>query len=1762
MSTALDVSLKVLYVQGSVPAVDAATTEQLRTLAAELQITTIAGSAAALAELRRTPGWQALLASPTLPQNEILALITSLRRDRIPIAIVPVVDESHQDLFASAVASGADDVLVRRGETLVNLQETLARIRQSPHLFPAEQRRRISVLYAGRDPLVWNLLDQVPFVKAERVTCGVDGACSVRRAGAGDDSLRADAVIIDEQPGEAHPLQVLKSVKAQASDLPVIMLTSAGAADIATAALELGADDTVLKTGIFRRRLIATLRRVHQRLELTAQQVETKTREERLRQIVENVPTGIIVIAAGGNVLAMNAAALQLFGATKPRDIVGRDFRQLVGQQDQDAITDLIRNVTRGDAAAASFEALTLEGGRVRAHMQAVVLERDARGGRGVVASVTLAETRATEPDHRADELAGLQDTLQRMERHYAEIADARANEQAAWDNERRRFETRLEEAERLAAERSTLGERLDEVTAELQRTSESFAAERQSLEVRLRELETAAREASSIGATKDELERALNAVREEQQQAIEAHAIERSGWQDIRSELESRVRDLGTTHDTEHASTITTLQGEMRQLEQLLAGERERWDATRQQLETELRNTREALWAEHNERDAARSEAEQELARLRTEHDAQVAAWNTARESLEHAVAEALMAVEATGADRDRIRSDFERDVAQVRASLETVVAETRQSAGEAQVEWDRVRAQFEQELQDARSLLDNERAAWRARQAELEDDLRRAQNAEGAQRELTAVRSRLEAELEEARQQIALERGSAEAIETRAREEIERAQETARAIAEEYDATRVRLEQERHEARQALDVERLTWSDERFRLTSDLAGASNQAQIIQQRWEDERLQHAEERRQALEAAQATWQDHRLRLESDLADARLREDEWVQECARLEDAARAAQQLSDQQRQQYDTRSAEETTIQRLALEALQAERDAAQRERDDAHTRVAAVSAELDEARRQAAERDGLAAALEQAQRERDAAQFEAATVRGERDSAQYNLGNLRYERDEAHNRITALSNELAEVGRRASDRDSLAAALEAARRDTDTARSERDAAQFDVNIARGERDNAQYELNNLRYERDEAHNRITALWNELTEARSRAGDRDSLAAALDAAHNDSNAARAERDAVQFDVNIARGERDSARNERDAAQYEMNNLRYERDEAHNRLTALGGDLDEARRQAGERDALAIALDQAHYDLGAARADRDTAQHELVNVRAERDEAKERVATLAAELDEARRLAGDRDGIAAALDAARNEIRHTDAAHHMEREGWERTRGALEHELRDARNEQDAERETWTRTRVQLEVDAREATRLAEELHRVEQALASVRADYATLSQTLATERTRHEHDRREADALRGAVADAESRQAELDAALVRAARSAETQLARQTSVHDARLRDLEGDLQEANQRLAQVSGAAEATRAELRAGYARAWESHSRLVGTDMFGYAVTTLAGELIRCNDAFARMFGFVNGAEVLARSAGQPFRALSVANRPDVAARLMAAGRIDRIESCVERIDGRAMRLTDSLILTAAESDPDIRLVEHIMTAAPAGPSAEELQGRRMQEVGALTSAMMPELESLITSADERSDDLRRLAGGTGVQAADIEGLRAVETRIGLLVRQLAGFTRRQVRGEEPVDLREAIVRAEPMLSRLAGDYVTLSTDLTATTPIATRTGDLDQLLTSLVTLGRDLLPTGGSITIHSYQNHDSSSSDSGDSFHVPGPILSVRGSGYGARMPGSVSALELVAERCGGRVRAQGEDGRTVRLDVLFPRCK
>jgi PAS domain S-box-containing protein len=377
--------MKLLYLSRMAES-DSLTTERLSRISPQLSITTVSTASEALVEIQRSGGFHALLTSPSIAHRETLALIENLRDRHVPIAIVPVVNEAQQDFLASAIAGGADDVLVLTGDTVMQPTEALTRIRQSPHLFPTDGRLR--VLYAGSDPAVWRLLEQIPFVRPERATCAADGGCAIRVPASPEGSLRCDVVVIDERPDEAHPLQVVKSVKAQASDLPVIVLSPPGEEDLSTAAFNLGADDAVVKSGACGYRLVATLRRVYQRLDLASQNGVLKERELRLRKIVETMPDGVAEISGDGTVLAMNAAALALVGASRPREVVGRDLCMLVVAHQRAEVRGVLERIAAGQPADVEFELEGMDQAWHRIELRGVPLDRDSRGGPGIVAAL------------------------------------------------------------------------------------------------------------------------------------------------------------------------------------------------------------------------------------------------------------------------------------------------------------------------------------------------------------------------------------------------------------------------------------------------------------------------------------------------------------------------------------------------------------------------------------------------------------------------------------------------------------------------------------------------------------------------------------------------------------------------------------------------------------------------------------------------------------------------------------------------------------------------------------------------------------------------------------------------------------------------------------------------------------------------------------------------------------------------------------------------------------------------------------------------------------------------------------------------------------------------------------------------------------------------------------------------------------------------------------------------------------------------------
>jgi PAS domain S-box-containing protein len=671
---------------------------------------------------------------------------------------------------------------------------------------------------------------------------------------------------------------------------------------------------------------------------------------------------------------------------------------------------------------------------------------------------------------------------------------------------------------------------------------------------------------------------------------------------------------------------------------------------------------------------------------------------------------------------------------------------------------------------------------------------------------------------------------------------------------------------------------------------------------------------------------------------------------------------------------------------------------------------------------------------------------------------------------------------------------ERDATVAQRDATRQDLDQMRD-------GVARAESERDEAQRECDELRANGDGARGDLAQVLAE----------RDSARADVDAARADADAARADVDAAreQFENTVAAGKAELERAEQRHADQRAAWNR-ERAELAERLRTLDGvseasegvarQLDEAHR---ERDELRVDLDGARSELDRMLAERDSVRSEVDAARADADAARGKfevtVAAGKAELERAeqqhadQRAAWDRDR--AAHDEARREL--DEARAHRE---------SARTELEEVRADHDAVLADLERVSREL-VDAREALRRAGEEHTAQTAA------WHALETSGEDLRTALDTTRAELDAEREAS---------------EAARAALEQVRRE------------------------LQDALDAARGELDA----AAEHHRRFVRRGLFAHCRMTRSGRLIDCNDTFARLFGYANAADVLGQHADRPFAPLS--GRDALDARLLADdGHAHRVESCLTRADGEAVRVFESAALVSDAAPGE--LVERVLIDLSECQMLEDQlhRAKRAGRVGALAAEISADVDASLHAAADAARRAAEAAGPTHPLHADLDAVRRETERATGLIRQLLAFSRRQQRPADPLDLRDAVGRADLILRQLLGPDVTLELRGGEAVTVPVSLEDATQLLTTLAVQARDLLPLGGAVRV------ETALASSADETGIQGrrARLSVVASGYGVEAPELSDALNAMADRCGGSLSRHHEPGRESRFDVSFTRC-
>ena len=272
--------MQILYVEDDLTDADL-TLRQLRRTAPHFQLETVTTMGEAIARLKRLEAQplELVLTDMGLPDGDGLSLLTFIREQALPVAVVVITGAGDEETAVAALKSGAEDYVVKRKDYLEQLPVTLVSSLQRYRAEAARQARSFKVLYAEHIPVDIDLTRRhfalhAPNFQFDVVGTGPEVARLLRPTEANG----YDVVLLDHRLPGLNPLELLKELRQpEKQAVPVVLLTGPGAEEVALQAIKLGASSYVVKNPGY-------LHQLPGELENAVSRAESRHREEALQE--------------------------------------------------------------------------------------------------------------------------------------------------------------------------------------------------------------------------------------------------------------------------------------------------------------------------------------------------------------------------------------------------------------------------------------------------------------------------------------------------------------------------------------------------------------------------------------------------------------------------------------------------------------------------------------------------------------------------------------------------------------------------------------------------------------------------------------------------------------------------------------------------------------------------------------------------------------------------------------------------------------------------------------------------------------------------------------------------------------------------------------------------------------------------------------------------------------------------------------------------------------------------------------------------------------------------------------------------------------------------------------------------------------------------------------------------------------------------------------------------------------------------------------
>ena len=234
------------------------------------------------------------------------------------------------------------------------------------------------------------------------------------------------------------------------------------------------------------------------------------------------------------------------------------------------------------------------------------------------------------------------------------------------------------------------------------------------------------------------------------------------------------------------------------------------------------------------------------------------------------------------------------------------------------------------------------------------------------------------------------------------------------------------------------------------------------------------------------------------------------------------------------------------------------------------------------------------------------------------------------------------------------------------------------------------------------------------------------------------------------------------------------------------------------------------------------------------------------------------------------------------------------------------------------------------------------------------------------------------------------------------------------------------------------------------------------------------------------------------------------------------------------------------------------------------------------QAQKMEAIGQLAGGVAHDFNNLLTAIQGFAGLVAETLAEGDERRADVDEIRNAAERAAALTRQLLAFSRKQILATRVLHVGDVVGELTPMLRRLLGETIDLTTTVRDRGLVKADPGQLQQVIMNLAVNARDAMPAGGRLSIETAdlvldeafaRQHPSVAAG-------PHVVIAVRDNGHGmdeatarrifepfftTKPKGQGTGLGLatvygIVKQSGGSIWVESEVGRGTTFRVYLPR--